>query len=252
MHHVSEQCAFGHGEESTSINNTAFMSSKQLCNYYDVLIFVDSRGLERDCNIDETWLYKLCKFYDLKKISYLAISRPKNITVFPTLINFLKCNNITFKKLITNLGFVDCTPKKDIFVRDIELQIKGFYPNVISLKEFGGYGTSNDENITLFSLEYPKEYVRALANELLCRFQDVVMLTTSNVDINIKFKRDRPSCFYEQLKDTNYLVEELASLVGSTLLNVNSLKLKTFDAVHFTREDHQKLFNQMITSINNE
>ena len=104
---------FGIGEISTSSENQ-MLTSNDFLNKFDFLIFVDSRGLSINNNsYSYTYFRNLIEFLEENNISFLAISRPKNLTTFATLCNFLKLNeNLHFKKLITNLCFVDCTPKK--------------------------------------------------------------------------------------------------------------------------------------------
>lgn len=86
---------------------------------YDLLIFTDSKGTSIGDEVGKEWTTLLIKKLKSKGISYLFVSRPKEMTVFFTLLNFLELNNIKFKKLVTNVGFVDTTPKKEEFIDDI-------------------------------------------------------------------------------------------------------------------------------------
>lgn len=116
---------FGKGEISTSLENKIFVKGE---NSFDFLCFFDSRAMTTDeGNHKNTTFSKLLEFFEKKNISYLAISRPKNLTIFATLLNFLELNkNLKFKNLITNLGFVDYTPKKQANINDMLLQINQF------------------------------------------------------------------------------------------------------------------------------
>ena len=118
---------FGLGEISTSKENKVFKSTKNTS--FDYLLFFDSRAMTRDEeNHKNTTLTKTLNLFDKKNISYLAISRPKNLTIFATLLNFLELNkDLKFKNLITNLGFVDFTPKKQENIADMLLQINQFF-----------------------------------------------------------------------------------------------------------------------------
>lgn len=119
---------FGNGEISTSKENIIIESTKKQYNY-DFLLFFDSRALTINENsYENTIFYMLVEFLKQNNFSFIAISRPKNLTIFATLINFLQLNpNLKFKNLITNLGFVDLTPKKQLNIEDMLLQINQFY-----------------------------------------------------------------------------------------------------------------------------
>lgn len=128
---------FGVGEKSTSSENQIFKS----CRDYkaDYLLFFDSRALAtNEPTYKDTILFHLIEILNQNNISYIAISRPKNVTIFATLFNFLNLNpKLQFKFLITNLGFVDCTPKKQEIIDDMLLQVNQFvnFNNKIISKE---------------------------------------------------------------------------------------------------------------------
>jgi hypothetical protein len=246
MFNVTDCLNFGVGESSTSENNICFSSSKELLCEYEWLIFLDSRGLERDCSIEKTWLFKLCASFDERNISYLAVSRPKNITVFATLVNFINLNDIHFTRLLTNLGFVDCTPKKNVFIKDIEKQIKEFFYHNLSICTFPQYLNSDGELINLYSLQYNDVYLNSVAKYLSFSFAERYFITTPLTEPSLAFKRQRPDCFYKQLGITNNLIRAISTLSGTKVIDVAALCLTTFDGVHFTDSDHEQLGNNMI------
>ncbi|TWX54055.1 hypothetical protein [Colwellia hornerae] len=246
MFDVTKLLNFGVGESSTSENNICFSSSKGLLRKYEWLVFVDSRGLERECSVEETWLYKLCKSLDLRGISYLAVSRPKNITVFATLVNFLNLNNIHFNKLLTNLGFVDCTPKKHIFIKDINEQTKEFFNEDLEVHIFPQYLDSEEEMINLYNLQYSDDYLMEVVKHLNLSFIESYFITTPIIDSSLMFKRKRPDCFYKQLKVTNEFIHKINLLSNGKILKMEPLSLCTFDGVHFTESDHTKLSDDVI------
>jgi len=95
--------------ESFNKNNDFMISTNTNNKNYHVLIFLDSRGFSLKSKKNLIIFFKK-KF---KKKKYLIISRPLEMTTWASLINFLKLNQkITYKYLITNMGFNDFTPKK--------------------------------------------------------------------------------------------------------------------------------------------
>jgi hypothetical protein len=249
MFNVTNTLNFGCGEKSTSESNICFASSKEILCKYDWLIFVDSRGLESDSSLETTWLYQVCDKLGKKNSSYLAISRPKNITTFATLINFINLNDIHFSRLITNLGFVDCTPKKEIFVKDIEEQVKEFFYEKLESHTFPEYLTSEKELVNLYSLQYSKNYLAAVTTHLKLSFIESYFITTPIIDSSITFKRERPYCFYEQLKVTNSLIHTISLMANAKIVELETLSLSTFDGVHFNEFDHAKLGEYIIKRV---
>ena len=126
MHDVSNHSSyydFGPGQINDYSDFVMKSSSPVPLDSYDVLIFTDSKGsvdtfvkdnkINEKKNItDHLWTDKICSFFDEKGISYLFISRPKILTIFFSLINFITKNNVSYKYLITNVGFVDFTLRK--------------------------------------------------------------------------------------------------------------------------------------------
>jgi hypothetical protein len=241
MFNVPNSFNLGPGETSTSENNVCLSSSKELLCEYKWLIFLDSRGLERDCSIDRTLLYKLCSSFDEQEDSYLVVSRPKNITVFATLVNFINLNDIQFKNLITNLGFVDSTPKKNVFISDIEAQINIHFSHKQDKYTFPQYLNSEDELINLYSLTYSDNYINWIAKLLNSSFIERYLITTAVIDPSLKFKRQRPDCFYGQLNVANTIINRVCTQSSSTLLDVSALSLSTIDGVHFNEYAHEML-----------
>jgi len=249
MFNVSNSLDLGPGESSTSENSVCLSSSKELLCEYKWLIFLDSRGLERDCSLDKTWLYKLCASFDEQQASYLVISRPKNITVFATLVNFINLNDIQFKHLLTNVGFVDSTPKKDIFISDIETQINNHFNHKQERYIFPQYLNSEEELINLYSLIYSDNYISWIATFLNSSFIERYFITTPVIDSSLIFERQRPDCFYGQLKVANTIIKKVCTQSSSTLLDVSALSLSTFDGVHFNGCAHEMLGDNLISLI---
>ncbi|WP_260260063.1 hypothetical protein [Vibrio intestinalis] len=251
MHDVTKLLKFGPGEVSNSESNVSICSSSSLKENYDWLIFLDSRGLERDCSRHETWLMKLCGLLSDYKISYLVISRPKNITTFPTLINFLSLNKFRFKNLITNLGFVDCTPKKSCFVHDINDQIKPFYFDKLPLLDLNDAIMSGNERIDLYTLRYNDEYLSYLSCVLKNNFDSSYLITTPIVDQSVQFPRKRPLSFYNQIGKSNEIISVIAEKSSSYIIDTNGLDIGTFDGVHYTKSDHRKIYIKVLNELNN-
>lgn len=238
---------YGDGEKTLAKENIIMFSDEKLSEI-EYLLFVDSRGLVNNHNtIEYSFIYLLKKELDLKKISYLIMSRPKNLTIFSTISNFIKLNpNLNFKYLITNLGLVDCTPKKQDNIEDILLQLKQFSNIDYSIVEHEKYLLSNGQIESLRSIEYTKEYLIELNTFLNKKFEQCYFLNTPIVLDNIEMDRERPKSFFTQLNKTNKLVDSIVGLnkQKNILIDIQDLNA-TYDGVHYTEEGHQLVFNRL-------
>lgn len=235
---------FGNGEISTSNENKVIKSQEDKKNY-EYLLFFDSRGLTTDeLDYQDTILNNLIELFKKKNITYIAISRPKNLTIFATLLNFLKLNSeLKFKNLITNLGFVDLTPKKQSNIDDMLYQINQFYHFDGKIIEKENYELSGGGTESMKVLDYSTEYILYTNSILIEKFEKIFLINTPIISENIKIDRIRPKSFFKQLKKTNELIEKILILDKKyELIDIKSIN-KTFDAVHFNRYGHKDVFN---------
>lgn len=240
---------FGVGEKSISKENSIFENYANMTSI-DYLLFFDSRGLTiNEANFKESHLYSLIKSLKNAGKSFLAISRPKNLTTFATLYNFLKLNpELHFSNLITNLGFVDCTPKKEVNIQDLEMQITQFHLQDYTIKRHETYQLSDGSYEKLQNLEYSDCYLHNIAYYLKQRFTTLYFINTPLLDANTALSRQRPSSFFIQLASTNALIEKMIELSSSILIDVKDINM-TYDGVHYTVEGHKLLFERIIECI---
>ena len=213
-----------------------------IADHYDVLIFTDSRGTSIGDSIGTEWTSQLLVFLDKYGVTYLFISRPKEITTFFTLINFIHNNEISFDKLISNLGFVDLTPKKESFIDDM-LRQNPFDNSIIHKRTICDYKLNTGEIVKLYGLNCSL-LATEIAQVLQENFEEIILLGTFEFNANIKIERKRPLEFYNQLKKTNQFIQEICSYDECFLyvdVNLNKSKLDnqlSYDAVHFTQQGH--------------
>ena len=241
---------FGLGKEND--NSDFYISSNMGLNLkkYDLLLFTDSKGI--NLYDDISWTRSIIEHLK-EKYSILFISRPKEMTVFFTLINFLKLNNIKFKYLITNIGFVDTTPKKKEFINDIVGQ-NPFINKVLNKRYLCDYILSSGQIAELYSLNY-QNVIEDIATYLSERFEKIFLLGTFVFTPEIKIKRKRPLEFYSQLEEANRLIKSIAKNDDNFVfvdvnkkLSDNQEKL-SYDAVHFTEVGHNKVYNMLKENI---
>ena len=240
---------YGYGEESFSIESLVYQSDNNF--RYDYLVVIDSRGLVNNLNLFEySYILLLKKEFDKLNFKYLIISRPKNLTVFATVYNFLKLKqNLKFKILITNLGFVDCTPKKKDNINDILEQIKQFSNEENEIIGYDNYQLSNGNQELLESIKYSKKYLQELTQYFNENFEKCYFINTPIVSENFSMERQRPKSFFKQLYETNDLINNIVSLNDANILvDIKDLNY-TYDGVHYTKEGHSIIFDKIKESI---
>lgn len=241
---------YGLGEVSNSEENFFIISKNK--KVFDYLIMVDSRGVKIDTQkLEDSFIYKLKLALESKNKSYIIISRPKNLTIIPTLINFLKLNDtLTFRNLITNLGFVDCTPKKQENIDDILLQIEEFSSTKNTIIKHEKYKLNNGMEEILKSIEYSQDYKLEVNNFLTKKFDKIFYINTPIVSKSLAIKRARPNSFFKQLSKTNTMISSLLNLdkKKNILVDIQNLN-HMYDGVHYTEKGHEMIFNKIKQSI---
>ncbi len=243
---------FGEGAKNEGADFLILSSLSQVNYSYDFLIFVDSKGISiEEENIKSTWTYRLATDIVDKGQSVLMIIRPKVITVFFTLINFIRRNEIQYDYLVTNLGFVDMTPKKREFLLDIELQVPEYFPKEeLHLKEMEHYKLNSGETELLYSYEYANIY-DLIGKEICERFKLSVLIGVIEFINTIRIERKRPPTFYSQLRASNEFIFNITKS-HSNLFFFQYLRSPlaqpekiSYDAVHFTLLGHELLYKSL-------
>jgi hypothetical protein len=185
----------------------------------------------------------------------LYICRPKEMTIFFSLINFLSRNDIHFNHLLTNVGFVDFTPKKKNFVEDIFNQCPFHGLSEDLFVSLGEYPLSSGKIEALYSFNY-QGLEPQIALALSSRFIKAWLIGTPEFTEKIRIERQRPREFFSQLKKTNLFLSNLSQRYdridyvqpfGTIPVDESVL---SFDAVHFTAVGHQILYDRMVDVLN--
>lgn len=247
---------YGIGENSTSKENKTFYNLNNI-NEIGYLIYLDSRGLTiNEKNYHNSYMYKLIKELENDNTSYIAISRPKNLITFATLLNFLSLNpNLSFKNLITNVGFVDFTPKKNIFIKDMILQAKVLWSENFKVEELSSYKMTNGED-KLYSLKYSLEYVEFISTYISnYQFEKCIFINTPTISQDIQIERERPIEFFEKIIETNNLIEQIiiksknSQIIDFSKKFSNNQENFTYDAVHYTIDGHKIIAEELFLNV---
>ncbi len=238
------------GEDSTSNENIAISNSELLLSHYDYLLFCDSRGLQTATqNIEDGFCYQFAKSY-LAQNSFLLISRPKNLTTFATLINFLKeYKDISFEILITNLGLVDFTPKKLSNINDSAMQIESSLGGNFLVKEVEKeFRISSGDSSSLYSIEYGEKITKEIGQIVNNSFTKQFIINTPILSKDYISPRKRPASFYKQLKITNIFLDQLSLAIdNSTIVDFSNIQ-ELYDGIHFNSTGHKEALRKLSES----
>lgn len=238
---------FGEGENSNAPEN--YIKANTIGKRYDWLIFLDSRGGRSNGPVLSTFQELLIDKINHSGSTFLLISRPKYLTCFSSLVIFLRKNNFEFTNLISNLGFVDSTPKKSAILLDglCQAESLGFQ---MDTKELCEWELKNGEMAQLSTCLYSDSYKNYVGNKIGSTFQEKYFINTPIIDGEKKFVRNRSPHFFSQLNESNKLVEDVVALSGGVLIDVSSSNIETFDCVHYTQNDHELIYNTIINGLN--
>jgi len=255
LHKFKDRFNFGPGFDRNKKDFRVISSFKKIENNYDFLIFTDSKGSTLDDEKYDCWTDKLFDFLESLSYTVLFISRPKEMTTFITLINFLKLNKIEFKYLITNVGYAEHTPSKLHFINDIKKQISNtiFDLNKIPFKK-GKYILSNGKSEFLYSYNFG-DIENDISSFLSKKFQSCILLGTMLFSKKITISRKRPESFFEQLKISNHFIKKIASLSSNINFYIPIYRQKfnmkeiAHDGVHFSIYGHKLFYSKLAEHI---
>jgi hypothetical protein len=207
----------------------------------DFLIFFDSRGISRQ--FENSIADKLIKFLEGAGHTYLLICRPLESTTWATLINFMIINKINPTRIITNMGFVDFTPKKLSIAKDVIAQAEyAVGKDPVNSFVTSHFESSLNTSVELFTYKYNKKY-QELVQRIILKVSTII-INTPYVDQAISFTRRRPIAFYNGLQESARFNR---SLKAGTLIELPSFDDRyTYDAVHYTQLGNDLIFDKLV------
>ncbi len=216
---------------------------------YDFLFFFDSRGMQ--VNAGTPLVLMLEAAATKMRKSFISITRPMNLTTWVTLQNFLELNDLDFREVITNVGFVDFTPKKESILRELSTQFcRDGFQSMGPTKQFTEtFYNDNGAKIDLYQNEYPSQFLLsciATASE-----NKFTLINTPSISKKLKFIRKRPKSFFPQIDVGNEFNRAVitGSSATSSLLEPGEFNAQeTYDGVHYTNAGCLKMFQLFSTN----
>lgn len=206
----------------------------------DYLLFLDSRGIGR--GFEGSLADRLVSDISQRGARYLLLCRPLELTTWATLINFITLNKINPSKIVTNMGFVDFTPKKQSILKNASQQVEFFIgKSVAESYAVQNFVSSRGEEIPLYKMSYGSAYRKSI--EAVVARQPTVVINTPLVDPTISFERERPRAFFSALVDSNEFNRSIGSVQVVDLPDFD--KTLTYDAVHYTSRGNEVIFDKV-------
>jgi hypothetical protein len=205
---------------------------------FDYLIFLDSRGISAE--FDSSIAAKLIAKIQQTGKTYLMVCRPLELTIWATLIGFLAINQLNPAKIITNMGFVDFTPKKLSILSDATQQVElSVGKDVVKPYFVEDFSLSSGETVALFAMNYGKAYRNAI--EAISVIHKMIIINTPLTDAGIAIERKRPASFFLAQSESNNFNR---SINGAQVIDFQKFdELLTYDAVHYTPRGNEVIFD---------
>lgn len=226
--------------------------------HYDLLIFADSRGFLLDRR-SGSWTLKLFRHLRRQGLTAMVVVRPKDLTGFFTLFNFLESAKLRFKFAVCQAGLVEFTPKTDALLEDLFRQKDVLFPAldlvVRDLDESlvfrpavnGGQPSAVYERLHAVDVDVPTitdEVVKGFERH----FAYTLLLGAVELDPQAKSSRLRPKSFFEQVRLSNRWLRSLAERSFS-IHYIEPIKgwskdgtLFVHDGAHYTARTHDRIY----------
>lgn len=218
----------GAGAASTSDENRVITRGDGYV--FDFVALLDSRAAKTCDPRAKPFVEHLEQYLLRRGASYLILTRPLNLTVFPTLVALHRCNTLQCDVLLTNVGFVDTTPKKREVLRDLERQLSDCSLSY-SRRDLEEYELQDGTMEMLGTCELSPASVCNIAHELGTMCQTPLLLTTPQMDDSCYVGRERPECFLSQLHSCNELVHSVAKHAHAPVVDIHDIGIRTYDGL---------------------
>lgn len=202
----------------------------------EVVLFFDSRGISAG---GDTSLLRLL-LRRLQDRAWLAVCRPLELTTWASFHNFLLLNALHPKKVVTNVGIVDFTPKKPALAQDMLDQANHGGAGNGRIRKLEDWTLSNGQREALCTVEYAERYLSGLREAV--RAIPLLAIKTPVVSPDIAIDRPRPQSFFAQLPCTNRFIDQLSC---ETIDPGPFDRSRTYDAVHWTEEGNRRIYESV-------
>ena len=208
------------------------------------LYYFDSRGSRISDSASKSLYELLVTNHRVKNQNLIIEVRPLELTTFASLLEYIENFDGHISRLVTNVGFVDFTPKKRILLEEhrstcerlgIEYEEKVVEKNFI---------LSNGERCDLHSIHYKDSFIELIARYFSHISEITFLSTPANFDNREYWERIRPESFFRGIQETNKFLNQLIKQIPNTSM-IDLEDIKTFDGVHWDSHYHVEVFKRL-------
>ncbi len=206
----------------------------------DLLFIFDSRAISQ--RFDGSLAQRLIESCERRHLRYVMICRPLELTTWATVLGFLQLNDVRPARMVTNVGFVDFTPKKLDILQDAIDQVDASVGEGVATAVFvDETARLTGEVIRLYANRYTDLYRQRI--EELVSVVPTVVINSPPVSPVCVFERSRPPAFYAGLEEGNAFNRRLS---GIHLIELPVFDdALTYDAVHHTTQGCALVFDRV-------
>lgn len=240
IHKIDEESSiYFYGSEINNRHDFFIRTNCRLSNIQK-LIFLDSRGISK--GFEGSLIERIINKID-NKINYLIVGRPIEITTWMTFYNFIRLNNISPEIIITNMGFVDFTPKKKTIIEESLNQASYFFCSRVSeYYTVEEYKSKDGSVVDLYMQNYEVDFSIALSK--LLKNTKTIILNTPSLINDFKCERERPISFFKGIQISNDFNRNL-NINSNVLEFFDFSNSETYDGVHFTNKGNKIIFKEL-------
>lgn len=187
---------------------------------FDLLIFADSRGFSIE-NPLSSWTSRLFRYAKRKQLSAVVVVRPRDLTGLFTLYNFLKASPLQFRSAVCQVGLGEFTPKTDDALQDLRLQHEVHFRDhdfsirsldkMLVIKSDGPVGEPLAQYEQTYTIDISSPAIESAFVSLLeSRFDYSLILGALALDKAARLARMRPASFFDQVRQSNAYLCDLA------------------------------------------
>lgn len=208
------------------------------------LYYFDSRGSRISDSASKSLYELIVTNHRVNNQDLIIEVRPSELTTFASLLEYIRGYSGHISRLVTNVGFVDFTPKKPVLLEEQRSACERLgidYEEKVVEKNFV---LSNGELCNLHSIYYVDSFIEFIDTHLSNIPEITFLSTPSNFENHEYWKRLRPKSFFRGIQETNKFLNQLINKIPNTSI-IDLEDIQTYDGIHWDSHSHVEIFKRL-------
>lgn len=208
------------------------------------LYYFDSRGSRISDSASKSLYELIVTNHRVNNQDLIIEVRPLELTTFASLLEYIKDFSGHISRLVTNVGFVDFTPKKHVLLEEHRSACERLgieYGEKVVEKNFV---LSNGERCDLHTIYYRDSFIEFIETHLSHIPEITFFSTPANFENHEYWKRIRPKSFFRGIQETNKFLNQLINKIPNTSM-IDLEDIQTYDGVHWDSNFHLEIFKRL-------